>query len=84
MNKDVGRSNSNKSISKSSSKLGLQSKSEFHLRTGMKVRSMEEVMEDIKTKRVKSYQKISFSIRKMDQIFKGKLKETTAEVFNPE
>ena len=84
MNNDVGRSSPKKASSKSSFKLGLQSKSEFHLRTGMKIRTMKEVMEDIKTKRVRSYQKISVSIRKMDQIFKGKLKEATTNVSNPE
>jgi len=32
------------------------------------------VLEAIKRKRVKSYQKISFSIRKMDEMFKGEYK----------
>jgi hypothetical protein len=63
-------------ISKSEShspSLGVQSKSQFMLRSGMRINTVAETMEHIKKQRVKSYRKISFNIRKMDEIFKPKL-----------
>ena len=56
-------------ISKSEShslSLGVHSKSQFILRSGMRINTVAETMEHIKKRRVKSYQKISFNIRKMD------------------
>jgi hypothetical protein len=49
--------------------------SAYSLLTGKRLKSSAEVLEDIKVKRVKSYQKISFSIRKMDCLFKSEFKE---------
>ena len=39
--------------------------------TGKRIKTDVEVNDDIKQRRVKSYQKISFHIRKMDSMFKG-------------
>lgn len=54
-------------------RLGVQSNSQFMMRSGMRINTVAETMEHIKKQRVKSYQKISFSIRKMDEMFKPKL-----------
>jgi hypothetical protein len=71
MNKTPNRHKLSKSES-CSQQLGLQSNSQFMMRNGMRINTVGETLENIKKRRVKSYQKISFSIRKMDEIFKPK------------
>lgn len=50
--------------------LGLTSKKQIMMRTGMPIKTTAQTLEHIKKQRVRSHQKISFSIRKMDEMFR--------------
>ena len=63
-------------ISKSEGKLPKASTSTIYsLLDGKRIKTDAEVYETIKNKRAKSYQKLSFSIRKMDYLYKADYKK---------